>query len=98
MAAYVISRVKIDDLKTMESYLSEVPPVVAGYGGEYVVRTSDVTPLEGEWSHDRVVVVRFPDVKAAQAWYDSQDYAGLRALRQSASEAQIIVVPGEGTD
>jgi len=93
MTAYVISRVRIDDAEGMAQYLQEVPPVVAAHGGEYVVRTADVTPLEGDWSHDRVVVLRFPDVAAAQAWYDSPDYAGLRALRQQASEAQIVVVP-----
>ena len=95
MAAYVISRVRIDDPDAMAQYLDEVPLVVAAYGGEYVVRTADVTPLEGDWSHNRVVVLRFPDVKAAQAWYNSPDYAGLRALRQQASEAQIVVVPGD---
>ena len=95
MAAYVISRVKIDDPDSMKSYLAEAPATVETYGGKYVVRTNAITALEGNWEHDRVVVLRFPDVEAAKAWYESPEYRPLRNRRQAASQAQIIAVPEE---
>jgi uncharacterized protein (DUF1330 family) len=93
MSALIISRVRIKDAAIMETYFAEAPATVASHGGEYVTRTMDVTPLEGDWAHDRVVVVRFPTIEAAKTWYESEDYRELRTRRQSASNAQIIVVP-----
>ena len=41
-----------------------------------------------------VVVIAFPDMAAAHEWYESEDYAPLKALRQSASDTNIILVDG----
>ena len=98
MTALVISRVAIDDPAAMQSYFDDAPDVVEAHGGQYLVRTTEVTPVEGEWSHHRVVVVRFPSIEAARAWYDSEDYRNLRDLRQRSSRAQIIFVPEEPAD
>jgi uncharacterized protein (DUF1330 family) len=40
------------------------------------------------------VVVRFPDMAAAETFYHSADYAGLLALRLSASEGSLALVEG----
>jgi uncharacterized protein (DUF1330 family) len=40
------------------------------------------------------VVIEFPDAAAARGWYESEDYAPLRALRQGASDTDIILVEG----
>ncbi len=38
--------------------------------------------------------MEFPDAAAARAWHASDEYAPLKALRQSASSTQIILVEG----
>ena len=38
--------------------------------------------------------MEFPDVAAARAWYHSEQYAPLKALRQSVSDTQIILAEG----
>ena len=50
--------------------------------------------FEGEWDTRRIVVMEFPDMAAARGWYESEDYAPLKALRQSASSTNIILVDG----
>ena len=50
--------------------------------------------LEGEWDTRRIVVIAFPDMAAARGWYESENYAPLKALRQSASDTIIILVDG----
>ena len=73
------------------------PPTVAAFDGDYQVRTSDVTPIEGDWAHQRMVVLKFPDAEQARAWYDSPAYRPLRDLRQRSADAEIVLVPGEKT-
>lgn len=94
MSAYIVSRVKIFNLEVMQKYMKDAPATVAAFGGRYVVRSNDVQALEGEWEHERMVVVEFADRQAALAWYESDLYRPLRDLRQSNAEAVILLVDG----
>lgn len=91
MPAYVVSRVQISNPEAMARYLEEVPPIVEAFGGKYLMRGTDVEPLEGSWEHHRMVILEFPTREAALTWYHSPEYAPLRALRWSASEAVILL-------
>ena len=53
-----------------------------------------MTVFEGEGVRSRLVIIEFDDVAAARRWYESEDYAPLIALRQSASEGSVAVVEG----
>jgi uncharacterized protein (DUF1330 family) len=94
MAAYIVSRLKIIGREAMQRYVTEAPATVAAYGGRYLVRGGDVRALEGDWEHERMVVVEFPDKEAALAWYESDLYKPLRDLRQQNAEAVILLADG----
>ena len=42
----------------------------------------------------RVVVIEFPDMAAAKAWYGSAEYGPLVKLRQSASTGSLLLIEG----
>ncbi|MGA2209260.1 MAG: DUF1330 domain-containing protein [Acidimicrobiales bacterium] len=42
----------------------------------------------------RVVVLEFPDLAAARAWYDSADYQVALAVRQATSSGRVYFVDG----
>ena len=94
MAAYVIVQIDITDPETFETYRAQVPPVLEQYGGEFIVRGGEQEVLEGEWPWPRVVVLKFPTMEQAKAWHASAEYEGPKALRQSASKSNMIVVEG----
>ena len=94
MAAYVIVQVEVTDPDAYEVYKGQVPPTLDAFGGEFVVRGGEQEVLEGDWPWPRCVVLRFPDVASAKAWHDSEIYAAPKALRQSASKGNMIVVEG----
>jgi len=94
MAAYIIVQVEVTDPDTYETYRQQVKPTLNAFGGAFVVRGGDMEVLEGEWPWPRCVVLRFEDVATAKAWHDSEAYAPLKALRQSASKGNMIVVDG----
>jgi uncharacterized protein (DUF1330 family) len=78
----------------MQHYMQEAPATVLAFGGRYLVRGNDVRALEGEWEHERMVVVEFPDQATALAWYDSDIYRPLRELRRSSAETVILLAEG----
>jgi len=94
MAAYVVVQVEVKDAERYEGYKKMVPPSIEKFGGRFIVRGGTVHPMEGTWSPKRFVVVEFPSVEQAKAWWASPEYAEAKALRQATAESQLIIVEG----
>jgi uncharacterized protein (DUF1330 family) len=94
MKAYVIVDVDIKDPVRYEDYKKLTPASLVSYEGKFVVRGGKAETLEGSWKPGRLVVVEFPSMEKAKAWWSSEGYAPAKAIRQSASVTQMIVVEG----
>jgi uncharacterized protein (DUF1330 family) len=66
MKAYVIAAETINDSAMFDLYRKQVPATIAPFGGQFVVRGANLTVLEGEWPHSRLVIIEFPSRTAAQ--------------------------------
>ena len=94
MAAYVVVDVDVKNPVEYEEYARQAGPTVAQYGGTYVVRGGKHETLEGDWTPGRFVVLEFPSVEQAKAWWNSEEYRGPKALRHQHAESKMIVVEG----
>lgn len=94
MAGYIIVDVEVTDPVRYQEYIRMVPATLAQYGGRFLVRGGRAERLEGTWNPRRVVVLEFDSFERAKEWWASADYAPARALRQSASKAEMILVQG----
>jgi uncharacterized protein (DUF1330 family) len=94
MAAYLISDVSARDPAALEIYRTRAADSIARYGGRYLVRGGAIEPLEGDWRPRMIVVVEFPDVDRARAWYNSPEYAEALAVRDTALSRKLILLEG----
>lgn len=94
MPAYVITDAVVTDPVQYEEYKKLSGPSLAAYGGKFLVRGGAAGTLEGEWAPNRIVVVEFPDIATAKAWYDGPEYAEARRKRQGAATFRMIFVEG----
>ena len=94
MKAYVIATETVNDEAMFARYREEVPKTVAPFGGKFVVRGGNITVLEGEWKHPRLVIIEFPSRAAADDWYKSADYQKVIALRLDSTVGNLIIVDG----
>jgi uncharacterized protein (DUF1330 family) len=94
MPAYVVVEIEVLDPERYETYKQLAPASIAQYGGRYVARGGQLEMLEGTWSPKRLVILEFPSVDQAKAWWNSAEYAQAKALRQAAARSQMIVVEG----
>ena len=95
MPAYVIASVtEAWDQDALVEYRERNTEAVAQQGGQFIARGGRHEILEGDYAPLRVVIIEFPDLDAARAWYESDDYAPLRELRRRASKTDIYVVEG----
>jgi uncharacterized protein (DUF1330 family) len=53
-----------------------------------------VQVLEGDWTPDRVVLLKFPSREKAQAFYDSPEYQAAKAARQGAAVMRMVLIDG----
>lgn len=94
MAGYIIARINITDMDRYREYMKLTPAAIAAAGGKFLARGGEVTTLEGPEETHRVVLLEFPTVEAAKAFYHGDGYAAARALRAGAAEAQFIALAG----
>lgn len=94
MKAYIIVDVKVNDPARYEDYKKLTPGSLVPFDGKFIVRGGETETLEGTWKPGRLVVIEFPSKEKAKSWWSSEGYAPAKALRQSASITQMIVVEG----
>jgi uncharacterized protein (DUF1330 family) len=94
MPAYLISDVTAKDAKAFEIYRARAAASIAQHGGRYLVRGGPIEPLEGSWTPRTIVVVEFPDIEQAKAWYRSPEYASALAVRDEALSRNLVLVDG----
>jgi uncharacterized protein (DUF1330 family) len=94
MAVFVIADIEVPDRPSYEQYKQLVPATIAAYGGRYLARGGATHVLEGSWSPQRCIIQEFPDIERFQTWWDSPEYAPLRAIRQRATKSNMVITRG----
>lgn len=94
MPAYLISDVTAKDAEAFEIYRTRAAASIARHGGRYLVRGGPIEPLEGSWTPRTLIVVEFPDIDRAKAWYRSPEYAAALAVRDDALSRNLVLVDG----
>ena len=94
MPGYLIANIKVTDPEGFERYRAGVPAVIAQFGGRYLVRGGAMERVENAEGFNRVIVLEFPSLAAARAFYDSPEYAPLLKLRLDSTESQAILIEG----
>jgi len=94
MSAYIIANVRVTDAVQYEQYKKLSTLAMQAHGAEVCVRGGAMQVLEGDWQPDRMVVLKFPSVAKARAFYDSPEYAKAREARNGAAIMRMILVEG----
>ncbi len=94
MPAYVAVQVTVKDPDRYERYKGMAPPTIAKYGGRYLARGGKSEVLEGSWHPARFVILEFPTAERAREWWNSEEYAEAKALRQATTETEMLLIEG----
>ena len=95
MSAYFFFDVRtIHNQDKLDQYKSGVFATVEQHGGRYLVLGGPFQVLEGDWSPVIPVVIEFPSHDLAQAWYESDAYRPLKALRLEATDSCGVLIDG----
>jgi len=94
MSAYVIFiREKTTDAAEMQRYAETAPAARTGHDITRLAFYGQLNVLEGP-APEGVAILRFPDMAAARAWYDSPAYTEARQHRFKGAEYRMLLVEG----
>ena len=93
MAAYVVNEIVVTDPDLFQTYVVQVPPTLAAFGGRYLVRSGASQAIDGE-PPGRLVILEFPDRATALAWRSSPAYSAILPVRDASSTSRVYVVDG----
>jgi uncharacterized protein (DUF1330 family) len=94
MKAYLIANLDIQDQPTFQRYREEVVPLIHRFGGKYIIRGGEVQDLEGHLGLKRLIVLEFPSLETAKAFYDSPEYQPIKAIRLQSAHSDIVLIAG----
>lgn len=95
MAAYLIVDTELTQPERYEDYKRQAKPLAEQYGGEYLVRGGAMDLKESDlWKPQRMVVVRFPSVEKAQAFYNSSEYQQVLQISKESARRTVVLVEG----
>jgi len=96
MPAYAIANLSNVDLNAdIVRYLQEIDDTLVPFGGRFLVHGVTPEVMEGPWA-DATVIIEFPDLDRARAWYASPAYLELLPLRTENSDSAAAILDGVG--
>jgi uncharacterized protein (DUF1330 family) len=90
---FIVDFSEITDPEGFKALASRATPeILAGFGGKYMVRTQNITAVEGV-APKRLVIIAFDTPEHAQAWAEQPDP---RAIRAKTTKSRSFLVQGVG--
>jgi uncharacterized protein (DUF1330 family) len=94
MSGYIIANVTVTNPAQYDEYRKWSSVAMQVHGAQVCVRGGKVAVLEGDWTPERLVILKFPTFDAARAFYDTPEYLKAREARAGAAIMRMIVVEG----
>ena len=92
MSGYVLADVSWADEDARKAYMNLLGPGLEAYGGAVTTRSRDVHVMAGNWQPDGgIVLISFPAVKDALAWYNSKEYREALEIRKRSSSSRLLI-------
>lgn len=94
MSAYAIANLRTVDFNDeIRDYLLRIDETLEPYGGRFLVHGKTPQLVDGTLP-GAVVIIEFPDLATARAWYDSPGYQAILPLRTRNAEGGAVLVDG----
>ena len=94
MTTYVLAQLTIRDRARYDRYAARFLDVLSGFRGRLLAADEAPRLLEGEWPHEKVVLIEFEDAAEAERWASSPRYREIAVDREAATVATVLAVTG----
>jgi uncharacterized protein (DUF1330 family) len=94
VTTYVLAQLTIHDRARYDRYAARFLEVLSDFKGRLLAADESPRVLEGEWRHEKVVLIEFEDAAEAERWSSSARYREIAVDRAAATVATVLAVAG----
>ena len=94
MKAYLVLDLSISDFAGFKRYIVEIPAHILKHAGKYIVQGAPPTPVEGDWTPERMVIIEFASRQNAEAFLSDPDIQDLFKVRHKTTSSRLVLVDG----
>lgn len=91
---YLLFRSEFPDPEAIRPYGRAVVALAAKFGGRFIALADRPEAVEGSPDLRRVVILEFPSLSAARAFWDSPEYAEVKTLREGLGTVEAVLFEG----
>ena len=91
---YVIVLLDVVDRALYVEYAKRATEIEVRYGGRPLVVGDANEVGKGSWPAARTVILEFPLIDQARAWYSDPDYQAIIPMRHDAAISHILFIEG----
>lgn len=77
------------------AYLERIQATLDPFAARFVIHGPPAEVVEGTWPGS-MVLIKFPSLVEARAWYDSPAYRAILSLRTDHIEGDLLLIEGVG--
>ncbi len=90
---YMVTTIRaVKDDEAFQQYARLAKPLIEAHGGRYLAIEREPEIANGRWPFVRTIIVRFPSLAAARAWWTSPELRELVPLRERAIDVNFVFV------
>ena len=92
MSVYVIAQISITDRVAYNRYQARFLDVFRQFKGQLLAADEQPEIIEGDWQHEKVILMKFPDQESFEEWAYSPEYREIAKDRKAGSEGVFLLV------
>lgn len=94
MTAYAVGLLRdVQVCSDIVTYLERIDGTLRPYDGAFIIHGGRMERLEGRFAGD-LIVIAFPDLERARAWYRSEAYQAILPLRTRHAQGEVFLIEG----
>ena len=90
---YLVANIMVTDAEKFQAFAGMAAPAIKKYGGKVLARGPSADRHEGELS-GTVMMIEFESKKAAETFYFSEEYQAAKAVRETCSDTDLMIIEG----
>lgn len=94
MTVFALAQITIHDRARYDRYVAAFLPVLARYRGRLLAADESPEVVEGNWSHQKVILMAFDSRDDFERWSTSAEYREISWDREAATEGVVLLVDG----
>ena len=92
MACFFLAEIEVHIAAPYREYVEKVSEILRRYGGEYVFRSETITPMSGNWTPKRMVLIKFGSGEELQRCFASPEYQAIKHLREDSTTSRSVII------